>query len=78
MPGQLFTHYFLTDGIKATAEWQASYAQPEAFAAFRDGVQQRYDVLSRSQAPNEAATEQDLIRPVLALLGWRIICHSRA
>ena len=70
MPGQLFTHYFLTDGIKATAEWQASRSQPEAFAAFRDGVQQRYDALSRSQEPNEAATEQDLIRPVLALLGW--------
>ena len=70
MPGQLFTHYFLTDGIKATAEWQASCSQPEAFAAFRDGVARRLDALNRSQAPNEAATEQDLIRPVLALLGW--------
>ena len=66
----MFTHYFLTDGIKATAEWQASRSQPEAFAAFRDGVQQRYDALSRSQDPNEAATEQELIRPVLELLGW--------
>ena len=26
MTGQLFTHYFLTDGIKATAEWPASAA----------------------------------------------------
>ena len=70
MPGQLFTHYFLTDGIKATAEWKASVARPEAFAAFRDGVCQRYNALSRSADPNEAATEQDLIRPVLELLGW--------
>ena len=70
MPGQLFTHYFLTDGIKATAEWKDSVAQPEAFAAFRDGVCQRYEALSRSADPNEAATEQDLIRPVLDLLGW--------
>ena len=70
MPGQLFTHYFLTDGIKATAEWKASVARPEAFAAFRDGVCQRYDALSRSADPNEAATEQDLIRPVLESLGW--------
>ena len=70
MPGQLFTHYFLTDGITATDEWQASCSQPEAFTAFRGGVQQRYDALNRSQEPNEAATEQDLIRPVLALLGW--------
>ena len=70
MPGQLFTHYFLTDGIKAMAEWKASVARPEAFAAFREGVCQRYDALSRSADPNEAATEQDLIRPVLELLGW--------
>ena len=70
MPGQLFTHYFLTDGIKATAEWKDSLSRPEAFAAFRDGVCQRYEVLSRSADPNEAATEQDLIRPVLELLGW--------
>ena len=47
MSGQLFTHYFLTDGIRATPEWQESAA-----------------------APNEAVTEQDLIRPVLELLGW--------
>ena len=70
MPGQLFTHYFLTDGIKATAEWKASLARPEAFAAFRDGVRQRYEALSLSADPNEAVTEQDLIRPVLELLGW--------
>ena len=70
MPGQLFTHYFLTDGIKATAEWKASVARPKAFAAFRDGVRQRYEALSRSADPNEATTEQDLIRPVLELLGW--------
>ena len=70
MPGQLFTHYFLTDGIKATPEWQASLDQPEAFAAFRDGVARHHDALSRSQTPNEARTEEELIRPVLELLGW--------
>ena len=70
MSGQLFTHYFLTDGIKATAEWKDSLARPEAFAAFRDGVAQHYETLSRAAAPNEAVTEQDLIRHVLDLLGW--------
>ena len=70
MPGQLFTHYFLTDGIKATAEWQASLGQPEAFAAFRNGVARHHDALSRSQDPNEARTEEELVRPVLELLGW--------
>ncbi len=70
MPGQLFTHYFLTDGIKATAEWRASLDEPEAFAAFRDGVSQKYEALSRIAAPNESTTEQELICPVLNLLGW--------
>ena len=70
MTGQLFTHYFLTDGIKATPEWQASAADPQAFAAFRQSVLQRYEALARAAEPNEAVTEQDLIRPVLELLGW--------
>ena len=70
MSGQLFTHYFLTDGIKATPEWKASLDKPEAFAAFRDGVRQKYEALSRFADPNEAVTEQDLIRHILDLLGW--------
>ena len=70
MPGRLFTHYFLTDGINATAGWRASVADSEAFSAFRDGVRQRYDALSRSESPNEAVTEQELVRPVLEMLGW--------
>ncbi len=70
MPGQLFTHYFLTDGIKATAEWKASLAKPEAFVTFKECVRQKYEALSLSAAPNEAVTEQDLIRPILDLLGW--------
>ena len=70
MSGQLFTHYYLTDGIRATPEWQASAADPESFAAFRESVLQHYQALARSADPNEAVTEQDLIRPVLELLGW--------
>ena len=70
MTGQLFTHYFLTDGIRATPEWQASAADPQAFAAFRQSVLQRYETLARAAEPNEAVTEQDLIRPILELLGW--------
>ena len=70
MPANLFTNYFLTEGIKATAEWRASISGSTAFAAFRDGVRQRYDSLSGSEGPNEAVTEQELIRPVLELLRW--------
>ena len=34
MTGQLFTHYFLTDGIKTTPEWQASVEQSDGWAAY--------------------------------------------
>ena len=70
MTGQLFTDFFLTEGIRATAEWQASQADSEALAAFSDGMRQHYDALSGSADPNEAVTEQELIRPILDLLGW--------
>ena len=70
MPGHLFTEYFLTEGIRSTDEWGASVSDAAAFDAFGDGVRQRYDALSRSNDPNEAVTEQELIRPVLELLGW--------
>ena len=67
MSGQLFTQYYLTEGIKSTTRWHSSAANAEAF---RDRVRRRYDVLQAHQNPNEAVTEQELIRPVLELLGW--------
>ena len=70
MPGRLFTRYFLDEGIKDSAEWLTSVADPRAFARFRKGVSQAYEGLKGSHSPNEALTEQDLIRPVLELLGW--------
>ena len=70
MPGQLFTEYFLTDGIKATAEWRESVSAVGEFGSFRDGVRERYGVLMRLDSPNEAVTEQEIVRPVLELLGW--------
>ena len=70
MPGHLFTEYFLNEGIRATSEWRDLVASADAFALFRDGVRERYESLSGSADPNEAVTEQELIRPVLELLGW--------
>ena len=70
MPGQLFTQYFLTDGIRHTPEWQASVDRPQAFTAFAGAAAERFEACSRYDSPNESVTEQELIRPVLALLGW--------
>ena len=67
MSGQLFTQYYLTEGIRSTTRWHSSAANAEAF---RNGVQLSYDALKQSHDPNEAVTEQELIRPVLELLGW--------
>ena len=70
MPGNLFTNYFLSEGIRTTTEWKTSVCHPEAFVGFCDGIRQRHDALSHSIDPNEAVTEQEMIRPVLELLGW--------
>ena len=67
MSGQLFTQYYLTEGIKPTIGQKFSAANMQAF---RDGIRQRYDALRAHRNPNEAVTEQELIRPVLELLGW--------
>ena len=67
MTGQLFTHYFLTDGIKATGEWPAAASDCVRFKQRLAGI---YREFARYRQPNEAVTEQDLIRPVLELLGW--------
>ena len=70
MPGQLLTHYFLTDGIRTTPEWRASVAGPQEFASFRKGMSELFTSFAGYNEPNEAVTEQELIRPVLELLGW--------
>ena len=70
MPGHLFTEYFLTDGIKESAEWRESVSSAGEFDSFSDEVRQFYDAIGGSSSPNEAVTEQEIIRPALELLGW--------
>ena len=70
MQGQLFTHYFLTDGIRTTPECQASVDDSQEFKAFRKGVSEAFASFAGYSEPNEAFTEQDLVRPILELLGW--------
>lgn len=70
MPGTLFTEYFLTDGIKATSQWELAAALDSEFQVFVDGVKQRYTTIASFHEPNEAVTELEIILPVLELLGW--------
>ena len=70
MPGQLFTQYFLTDGVKATPEWKASVDNPVDFESFKVAVTELFRTFSASNGPNEATTEQQLILPILEALRW--------
>ena len=67
MPGQLFTHHFVTHGITETPEWRSSDA---AAVNFQGGLIEIFESFQGYRHPNEAVTEQELIRPVLELLGW--------
>ena len=67
MKGQLFSQFFLTDGIRTTPEWEAAAPKLADLRRELGAAYERFDSLHQ---PNEAVTEQDLIRPVLELLGW--------
>ena len=67
MPGQLLTQYFLTDGIKETQEWESC---EDTTAEFQSKLGLIYEEFKNYSHPNEATTEQDMIRPVLELLDW--------
>ena len=70
MPGQLFTNYFLEEGILHTAAWQESLSQPAGFDAFRAHALALLENAATFHTINEASTEQELIRPLFDLLGW--------
>ena len=67
MAGQLFTSYFLTEGIRTTPEWEASTSDEPDLGARLGHV---YEGFRHYNQPNEAVTEDDLIIPVLEILGW--------
>ena len=70
MPGQLFTSYFIEEGILRTDAWQESLSQPSAFDSFRAQALALLQNAANFHTINEAATEQELIRPLFELLGW--------
>ena len=70
MPGQLFTNYFLEEGILHTDAWQESLSQPPDFDSFRAQAHALLENAANFQTINEASTEQELIRPLFQLLGW--------
>ncbi len=71
MTGQLFTQYFLTEGITATAAWDESCSDQQAYDAFKRSLSNILSSIVSQNNPNESVTEQEVVRPILKLLGWR-------
>ncbi|MDE0142907.1 MAG: hypothetical protein OXN19_15660 [Caldilineaceae bacterium] len=70
MPGQLFTNYFLEEGILHTAAWQESLTRPADLDSFRTQAHSLLEKAAGFHTINEASTEMELVRPLFELLGW--------
>ena len=66
--GSLFAQDLLDSSIAEFPEWKA-YGDPD-LASFESEVQLLFDRFPTDGKPNETQTEDDLIWPVLRLLGW--------
>ncbi len=63
--GQLFTSYFLNEGIRQTQAWRTLADDDPVF----DRLHSIYKAFQQPNA-DEASTEDDLIRPVIESLGY--------
>ncbi len=72
MSNTLFSQSFLEAGLRETAEYQQ--ISPQALSHFGQDLRVPYTALvSNHPHPNEAQTEDVLIRPVLTQLGWHYL-----
>jgi hypothetical protein len=67
--GLLFSQHFLDEGIRQLPEYGALESD-SAFAVFQEQCRRLFAAFPRDRSPIEQQTEDDLIVPVLALLGW--------
>jgi hypothetical protein len=66
--GNLFTYYFLCEGVRQTPEYQQS--DDQSLSAMLQELRKCYLALRSVQAPDEADTEDNLIKPILEKLGF--------
>ena len=66
--GSLFATDFLGESVAETAEWRA--LDDAALDALDTALRTIFERFPIAGSPNESQTEDDLIWPVLALLGW--------
>lgn len=66
--GKLFSGYFITEGIKKTKDYETvDYGK---ILKLYDKINELYNNFAKRKTPNEAVTEEDLIRPILRELGY--------
>jgi hypothetical protein len=68
LDGRLFTRDFLLEGIKETDAWRT--VDEAVYADFKQNADRLARNLAARKSPNEAQTEDDLVYPLLELLGW--------
>ena len=66
--GELFTRYFLDDGIREMDHYRR--LAPAEAAAFAEAIREHWAHLEQMPHPSEAETEAEFIFPTLSLLGW--------
>ena len=66
--GELFANDFLKGSIVELDEWQA--LTDASLDAIEQSLRETFNPFPTEQRPNESQTEDDLIWPVLTLLGW--------
>ena len=66
--GTLFTEDFLNEGVRGTETWRA--LPDSAIPKFRDALIGVFSKVANPHLLNEAQTEERIIRPILAALGW--------
>jgi hypothetical protein len=66
--GSLFSSDFLTESINRLADW--SSIDDAAIQDLQTDLRKIYSRFPITKTPNESQTEDDLIWPILARLGW--------
>jgi hypothetical protein len=66
--GELFTRYFLDDGIRGMDQYPRVAAAD--VAAFAEAIREHWAHLEQMLHPSEAETETEFIFPILGRLGW--------
>ncbi len=66
--GSLFAHDFLSESIVDLDDWQT--LDDTSLENLENALQAIFNQFPTARTPNESQTEDDLIWPVLALLGW--------